>query len=122
MLAFAWLLYFRGGTTASRDTRAALPLYIQTAIVKLSICLSTVKAGYRFDIWRNERMSTDKSSEHQGPWSAPHFVSVLVLSLLLYLSLNFALQEHPRDQRLCRPLRKVEVNAYKTTKSYTCPQ
>ena len=44
----------RGSTTASRDTSAALPLRIQTAIVKSSICLSTIKAGYCFDILRNE--------------------------------------------------------------------
>ena len=54
-----------------------------------------VKAGYRFDILRNESASNDESSEHQGPWSAPHLVSVLVLCLLLYSSFNFALQEHP---------------------------
>ena len=40
---------------------------------------------------------TDKLSEHQGPWSAPHLVSVLGFCLLLYLSLNFSLLEHPQD-------------------------
>ena len=74
---------------ASHDTR--VPFQIQTAIVKSSVCYSTVKAGYRFDILRNETASTDKSSEHQGPWSAPHLMSVLVLCLLLCSSLNFAL-------------------------------
>ena len=48
----------------------ALPLQIQTAIVKSSICLSTVKAGYRFNILRNESASIAKSSKHQDPWSA----------------------------------------------------
>ena len=63
-------------------------LSIQIAIVKSAICQSAVKAGYCFDILRNESASTDQSSEHQGPWSAPHLVSVLALCLLLYLSLN----------------------------------
>ena len=75
---------------------------IQIAIVKSAICYRAVKAGYCFDILRNESASTDKLSEHQGPWSAPHLVSVLGFCLLLYLSLNFALLEHPQDQRLCR--------------------
>ena len=65
--------------------------------------------GDRFDILRNESASTDKSSEHHCPWSAPHLVSVLVLCLLLYSSLNFALREHRRDKHLCRPQRRVEV-------------
>ena len=51
--------------------------------------------GYHFDILRNESASTDKPSEHKGPWSAPHLVSVLVLCLLLYSSLNFALSQGP---------------------------
>ena len=37
-----------------------------TAIVKSSICLSTVKVSYRFDILRNESALTVTSSEHQG--------------------------------------------------------
>ena len=78
----------RANTTASCDTIAALPLQIQTAIVKSAICLSTVKVGYCFDILRSK---TALSSKQHGPWSAPHFVSVLVLCLLLYSSLNFAL-------------------------------
>ena len=69
-----------------------------------------VKADYCFDILRNESALNNELSEHHGPWSAPHLVNVLVLCLLLYSSLNFALQEHPRDQCLCRPQRKVEVN------------
>ena len=48
--------------TASHDTVRPST----TAIVKSSICLSTVKAGYCFDMLRNESASTDKSSEHQG--------------------------------------------------------
>ena len=55
---------------------------LQTAIVKSSICLSTVKPGYCFDILRNESASTDKSGEHHGPWLDPQLVSVLVLCLL----------------------------------------
>ena len=85
----------RGGTTASRDARATLPLQIQTAIVKSLICWSTVEAGYHVDILRNESVSTNKSSEHDSLWLAPHLVSVLVLCLLLYLSLNFALESTP---------------------------
>ena len=54
----------RGGSTASRDTRAGLLLQIQSAIVKSSACLSTVKVGYHFDVLRNESALTDKSSEH----------------------------------------------------------
>ena len=53
--------------TGSCDSRVALPLQIQNAVVKSSICLSTVKAGYCFDILRNESASTDKSSDHHGP-------------------------------------------------------
>ena len=59
-----------------------------------------------------------KPSEHHGPWWAPQIVSVLVLCLILYLSLNFALREHSRDQHLCRPQRKVEVK--NELQSYTC--
>ena len=47
--------------------RLALPLQIQTAVVKSSTCLSTVKVGYHFDVLRNESASTDKSSEHMAP-------------------------------------------------------
>ena len=75
---------------------------IQIVIVKSAICYRAVKVGYCFDILGNESASTNKLSEHQGPWSAPHLVSVLRFCLLLYLSLNFALLEHPQDQRLCR--------------------
>ena len=78
------------------------PFLIQIAIVKSAICYRAVKAGYCFDILRNESASTDKLSEHQGSWSAPHLVSVLGFCLLLYLSLKFAVLEHPQDQRLCR--------------------
>ena len=46
----------------------------------------------------------------QANTMAPHRVSVVLSScLLLYLSLNFALWEHPRDRVLCRPQRRVEV-------------
>ena len=38
--------------------------------------------GYCFDILRNESRSTDKSSEHHGPWSALDLVSVLGFCLL----------------------------------------
>ena len=53
--------------TASQDTRVALPLQIQSAIVKSSTGLSTVKVGYHFDVLRNESASTDNSSEHMAP-------------------------------------------------------
>ena len=57
----------REGTTASLYYKVALPLQIQTAVVKSSTCLSTVKVGYHFDVLRNESASTDKSSEHMAP-------------------------------------------------------
>ena len=89
------------------------PLSIQIPIVKSAICYSTVKVGC-FDILRNENASTDMLSKHQGPLSAPHLVGVVGLCLLLYLSLNFALWEHPQDQCLCTPI----VNASWLKKLY----
>ena len=77
---------------------------LQTAIVKSSICLSTVKPGYCFDILRNESASTDKSGEHHGPWLDPQLVSVLVLCLLR--TLHF--ENTPRDWCMCMPQRKIE--------------
>ena len=77
----------RGGTTGSRDPRQTL------------LCYRAAKAGYCFDILRNESASTDKWT--QMPLVGPS-LSVFGVCLLLYLSLNFALLEHPQDQRLCR--------------------
>ena len=47
------------------------PPSIQTAIVKSSICSSTFRAGYCFDILGNETASTDKSSKHYSPSLVP---------------------------------------------------
>ena len=45
------------------------PSFFNTnCIVKSAICYRAVKVGYCFDILRNESASTDKLSEHQGPW------------------------------------------------------
>jgi len=61
-------MLLRGGTTASRDTRAALSLQIQNTIVKSSVCwstikvdycLSTVKVDYCFDILWSKTALTD---------------------------------------------------------------
>ena len=73
----------RGGRTVSHDTSAALPLRIQTAI---AVFLSTVKAGYRFDILRNESASTDKSSEHYGP-CLPSLSECLLLTFVFEFEL-----------------------------------
>ena len=70
---------------------SALPHQIQTAIVRSSICLSTIKQAIILVYLRNENGSTDKSSEHKGLWLVPHLVSIFVLCLLLYSSLNIAL-------------------------------
>ena len=72
------------------------PFKIQTAIVKSSNRLSTFKAGNCFDILRNESASTNKSSEHHGPWLAPHLVTVLVLCLLLYSSFELCTLRTPQ--------------------------
>ena len=88
----------RGGTTASLvSTSVALPLQIQTAIVKSSICLSTVKAGYRFNILRNESELTNKSSKHHGPWLAPHFSECTCPLLNFVFELEICTSRAPQE-------------------------
>ena len=74
---------------------------------KLAICYRAVKAGYCFDILRNESASTDKLSEHNGPWSAPHLVSVLGLCLLLIFEFELCTIRASTGPALVQTLKKT---------------
>ena len=90
--------------TASRDSSVTLPLQIQTAILwKWAI-------GPNFWGMKVYRLTSQANTMAPGRPTP-------VLCLVLYLSLYFALQEHPRDWLLCRPRREVEENAPETTKA-----
>ena len=66
----------------------------QIAIAKSAICLNAGKAGYCFDLLRNESAST---VQVQVNTMAPHLV---YLSSTFVLEFELALQEHVQDQRL----------------------